>query len=107
MNNASREFAHPALGEEVEAIGGRYTLQKEEALDFRGRTVLYLIGVGVFDSTCCGAGGCGYAVVPGYLVRRISSGMSEVAPITEEAERKEIELAIKARENISQVNFLG
>ncbi|MBN1636230.1 MAG: hypothetical protein JW920_06930, partial [Deltaproteobacteria bacterium] len=62
------EFIHPVLDEEVTAIGGYYKMAREDTLVFNGKDVLYLIGYAVVDTSCCGATGCGYAVVPGYIV---------------------------------------
>jgi len=107
-----KEYVHPEIGPEFEAISGRYYFSKEAALKIDGREVLYFVGVGVFDSTCCGSGGCGYAVAPGYLVERNirtsenGAPVSKVIPITDRDEQKRIEAAIKEREQISQVNFL-
>ncbi len=108
---AAKEFIHDPLGEEIASIGGRYVLTKEERLEVGGREVLYLVGAGSFDATCCGFGGCAYALVPGYLVeyksRKSTDGLpiSVVTPVTDEAERKEITGAIMKREVINQVNF--
>ena len=64
----TRDHVHLPLDEEVTAIGGSYRLVKEERLSIDGREVLYIVGHGVFDTTCCGAGGCAYAIVPGYII---------------------------------------
>jgi hypothetical protein len=105
------EYLHQPLGQEVEAIAGRYVLAKELRLPFSGREVLCLIGHAAFDTACCGAGGCGYAVVPGYIlkwkVRRSTSGkeISEVEPVEEEETQREIEIFLKKQENLHQVHF--
>ncbi len=107
-----KEFVHLPLGTEFEAIGGRYQIVKEDSLDLDGQQVLYAVGFGVFDTSCCGAGGCAYAVVPGY-VKQMRSGKNErgedlslVEPIKDESDKKRIEKALKQREHVSQVNFL-
>jgi len=108
----AKEYEHAPVGEEIEAIGGRYTILKEESLPFNGAEVLYLVGAGVFDTSCCGAGGCGYAVVPGSLIKRdigrtaAGQTVSLVEPIADEQQRREIEAALKEKEKVSQVNFL-
>ena len=107
-----REFVHLPVGEEFVAVAGRYEIVKEEVLVYQDRPVLYLVGVGTFDASCCGAGGCGYAVVPGYLhqarVRANSEGaaVSLVSPIRRPEEKRAIEDLIRQRENLDQVNFL-
>lgn len=106
------EFIHPLIDQEVEAIGGRYVVLKEELMDFQGRQVLYLVASASFDSTCCGNGGCAYAIVPGFLVEfragRHDDGTykSLVEPIVDEGAREDLKAGIMAREHVSQVNFL-
>jgi len=106
------EFKHLPLEEEFEAIGGRYRFLKEEVLEFGGRSVLYLVGAAIFDTTCCGVGGCGYVLVPGYLVkkhvREDDSGtpVSLVEPIKSDSLRKELREVLLSRESVNQVNFL-
>ncbi len=106
-----RLYPHQPLGREVEAIAGRYTLQKELRLNFRGREVLCLIGHAAFDTSCCGSGGCAYAVVPGFVLWWKSAAtaagepVSEVEPVAEESARQEIEQRLRNDEQVHQVNF--
>ena len=105
------EYLHQPLGQEVEAIAGRYVLAKELRLPFSGREVLCLIGHAAFDTACCGAGGCGYAVVPGFIrkwkIRRAGAQeeITEVEPVADETARREIEATLKKQEGVHQVNF--
>lgn len=105
-------FAHPLLDTEVTAIGGRYVLTHEKRLALQGKEILYYLGAALFDSTCCGAGGCAYAYVPGAIVQEgvdtSPDGMpiSIILPIKDPMEREEIKIAIIERETIAQVNFL-
>jgi hypothetical protein len=107
-----KEYEHPEPGREVQAISGRYTIIREGVLTFAGREVLYLVGAAAFDSSCCGEGGCGYAIVPGFIVRknlRLSSAgrpVSLVEPIADQAAQKAVAAAIQQKENVAQVNFL-
>jgi hypothetical protein len=107
-----REYVHQELNQEVAAIGGRYVLVKEVRLSFRGREVLYLVGQAAFDTTCCGVGGCAYALVPGFVLdwkaatNREGLALSWVEPIHDAALQKEIEGAISQLEVIQQVRFL-
>ncbi len=107
-----KEYEHPEPGREVEAIAGRYTIIREGLLPFNGREVLYLIGAAAFDSSCCGEGGCGYAIVPGYLVRKnlrstaAGNPVSLVEPITDETLQKAVAAAIQQKETVAQVNFI-
>ena len=105
-------YIHRPLGEEVRAIGGGYFLEKEIRLPFGEREVLVVIGNAVFDNTCCGAGGCRYAFVPGYL--RAWHGeegheglpVSSVEPIRDAESRRAISDQVKWMEMVQDVQFL-
>jgi hypothetical protein len=105
------EFLHLPLNEEVTAIGGSYELVKEARLSFGEREVLYLVGHALFDTTCCGAGGCAYALVPGFVVRwkHGTSGdglaVSQVEAVRDQAVQREVERIIRQQEPVHQVNF--
>jgi len=105
------EYAHRDLEHEVTAIGGHYRFQREVCLAFRGRPVLYLVGYALYDSTCCGVGGCGYALVQGLVekwkYRRDTAGfpVSRMAEIDEPKAQAEIGRLIQARETVQQVVF--
>jgi hypothetical protein len=107
----AKEFVHHKIDEEVRAIGGQYTLTKEVRLPFGDREVLYITGYAVFDTSCCGSGGCGYAIVPGFIrdwkIKQSPNGqgISRVEPITEPGIRKEIREIIKQREMVQEVRF--
>jgi hypothetical protein len=107
-----KAYIHHALNQEVTAIGGHYVLVKEARLPFRGREVLYLIGHAAFDTVCCSAGGCAYALVPGFIAswksERKEDGLavSQVEPIRDEAVQREIRRRIEKQETIHQVQFL-
>jgi len=104
------EYIHPMLNEQNMAIGGYYMIAKEGTLPFKGREVLYLVGWGILDNSCCGAGGCGYAIVPGYVVdwhtRKTQDQryISNVEPI-EEAFYKDIGMLLRNKENVTQIHF--
>ena len=106
-----KEYTHEELDREVESVSGHYLLEKEVRMMFGGREILCILGHGVFDTSCCGAGGCRYALVPGYLLKWKTASdeagrkISEVEPVNEDAVRREIEKLIKAKESVQQVNF--
>jgi hypothetical protein len=112
MNDNTVEYVHQPLNREVSAIGGSYILIREVRLPVYNKEVLYLLGHGIFDSTCCGAGGCGYALVQGQIIRwqhkQTPDGepVSEVARIRVAAEKEQIEALIKKKELVQQVVFL-
>ena len=105
------QYVHHPLGEQVEAIGGSYVLVKEVRLSHRGGVVLYVVGHAVFDTTCCGAGGCGYAQVQGRVRswhdHRTAEGfpVSLVDAVTEDGEREALRRQILGREAVQQVTF--
>lgn len=105
------EFVHPMLGEDVTSISGHYALTHERTLRYAGKEVLYFVGYAVCDTSCCGAGGWGYALVAGVLlslrVAKDASGrwVSRVEPILDEAEKKEIAQKIAKETGVSQVVF--
>jgi hypothetical protein len=105
-------FTHPELNREVTAIGGRYFWMKEGRLPFGGREVLYLVGCAVLDTTCCGVGGFGCALVPGFVVEWKSAvspdgrPVSRVERIRDEATQAEIRRLLRATEPVHQVTFL-
>ncbi len=101
------EYIHPVLNEQVIAIGGHYILTKEEKIDFCGRQVLYQFGVGVFDTTCCGSGGCAYVTVLSWKERKNKEGhyVSKIEKITDESEQKEINKIIHRKELAQQVIY--
>ena len=114
MSDSASYYIHRELGESVIAIGGSYRLTKEVRLPIDeppGAEVLYVVGHGLLDSTCCGFGGFSYAQVHGFVRRwkaletRDGLPMTEVEPISDSALRKRLSQLIKKRESVIQVNF--
>ncbi|MFC2060312.1 hypothetical protein ACFLTZ_04380, partial [Chloroflexota bacterium] len=58
------KYTHLELDEDIICIAGYYTPLKEVRLQYNNREVLYVIGQAVVDSSCCGTGSWGYALVP-------------------------------------------
>jgi len=111
MTTKTKEFTHIPLNEEVPAIGGYYTLEKEVRMPYHGEEVLYVVGMALVDNSCCAPTGCKYAIVPGYILdwhTRTSDDdrpVTEVQPIRDEQIRKEITALIKEAEIVQQVEF--
>ncbi len=90
----SSEHVHQNLAEEIRSIGGYYQVIEEGTLRVGDRDVLYLVEIGCVETSCCGAGGIPFILVPGYLVawhcRENDCGLSvsEVERVTDEGERK-------------------
>jgi hypothetical protein len=86
-------------------------LTQERTLVYQGRDVFYLLGYAVCDTSCCGAGSWGYALVVGYLlsvkVRKDPNGLwvSYVEPILDEVEKSEIAHKVQQEAKVSQVVF--
>lgn len=106
------DFSHLPLNTEVVAIGGNYVLTHEKRLTVKGQEILYYRGAAVFDTTCCGSGGCAYVYVPGFIVewkrKKSDDGtdISRIVPVRNTEARKEIMRLITETEMVSQVNFL-
>ena len=105
-----KEYIHE-LNEEIRSISGGYELVKEGILEMQGKEVLYVVGNAVIDSSCCGVGGCRYALVPGYVrkfkTRQNEQGLwiSEVDPIVDRETRQEITQLLKEKEIVQQVQL--
>ena len=105
------EYVHQGLKQEITAIGGHYVLVKETRLPYDGREVLYLVGHAAFDTSCCGPGGCAYALVPGFVASWHSSqtedgpAISQLEPIEGADTQKEIRRLIQQLESVQQVIF--
>jgi hypothetical protein len=106
------EYIHRPLNAEVTAIGGYYRLVKEARLKHGGREILYLVGHAAFETTCCGVGGCVYAIVPGYILdwKRDSDPeglpISEVEPVDRPSDQDAIRRYLLENELVHQVVFL-
>jgi len=86
---------------------------EEGRLDYRGKEVLYLVGMAGIESSCCGTGGCAFIKVPGYIRAwkkgRNEAGLpvSEVERIEVHGQRKEIQGLLQERHpGFTQVEFL-
>jgi hypothetical protein len=105
------EYVHQELDKEVTALAGYYTPLEEIRIEYKGREVLCVTGVSVVESSCCGSGGCSYAIVPGYVLgwksRKNVAGLpvTEVEPITDKAARQEIAVILKEKKALGNVEF--
>ena len=108
---ANIKYTHSQLNEELYAISGHYSLEKEVRLKYNNSEVLYVVGHAVIDTSCCGTGGCRYALVPGYIINwqnetnESNLPVSEVETISDKAIKDDIQRIIKEKEVITQVDF--
>ena len=106
------EYVHRQLHTDVTAIGGHYRLVKEARFIHHGREILYLVGHAIFETSCCGMGGCAYVIVPGYIIAWKSRSneedlaVSEVEPLADSSDQDTIRRQLLARELAHQVIFL-
>jgi len=111
VRSLAGRYIHRPIGEEVRAIAGSYTLEKEIRLPIAGREVLVVLGHAFIDSSCCGVTGCRYAFVPGYLHgwhdRKREEGLpvSTVESVRGRSEQRTIEEAVRGRELIHSIEF--
>ncbi len=109
--SAPIDFIHPVLNKAVRSISGRYILSQEKRLSYNGREVLYFIGCAVVDASCCGPGGCSYALVPGYVKQwkyRLTPEnlpVTQVEPIWNKDVQKALQRLIKKKDPVQQVDF--
>ena len=104
------EYVHQELGKDVNALAGYYTPMNELRLEHDGKEVLCITGLGVIESSCCGTGGCAYAIVPGYIVnwkfKENEAGLpvSEVESVADKEARREISAILQERECVQNQN---
>jgi len=104
-------YTHEGLNEEIRSIAGYYLFEEEKRLYYNKREVLYIVGFGAIDNSCCGAGGCRFALIPGYVVGwktetdEDGRSVSEVETIVDKDSRAEIFRMIQENETVGQVEF--
>lgn len=107
----SLDYTHAEIGLEIGSISGEYVVEKEMRLNLDGRDFIAVIGTATWDKSCCGAGGCRYALVPGFVVEykeTVNAGglpVSVVEPIDDLKIRKKIKELIEQGDYVQQVNF--
>jgi len=107
----ARTYVHLELNKEVEAFAGFYAPRKEVRLKHNGREILCVIGQAVVESSCCGSGSFGYAIVPGYVLawksQRSQEALptSEVEPLSDEGTKREIARLIQESEGVTNIDF--
>jgi hypothetical protein len=90
------KYVHPRLGIEVTAPAGYYVPVQEDILQYKGKGVLYVVGNGCIETSCCGKGNWSYVQVPGFIAQEhlngedLDSPVSEIETIQDEVDRAEI-----------------
>jgi hypothetical protein len=107
-----KSYTHKEMETEIRSISGYYRYLGEIQLNIDGRKVLCTEGVGVIDSSCCGTGGCYFFEVAGYIVSwkkgidGSGHAISDVIPVEDEEERKQIKKELQKIYPQAQVNFI-
>jgi hypothetical protein len=105
------QYTHRPLGQEVRSISGYYAIDDEKRISFQGREVLLAKGYWAVDNSCCGTGGCGFALVPGYVLEWKASTnakgepVSEIEPVADDEAKKALRKLIQESEKVQQVDF--
>ena len=105
------EYRHPVLGEEVEARAGYYVPLEEHVLPYKGREVLYIVGHGCIETSCCGGeGSWGYVQAPGFVVTKHTHGgtdsaVSDIETIQDEVSRSEIRESLLRKHPGAQIEI--
>ena len=106
-----KNFIHRPLNCEIRSIGGYYVMTKEVRIPLGERNIFYMTGYAVFDTSCCGTGGCAFANVPGFILswkNQINSDdfyISAMEPVADFDIQNRIREIIRKKEGITQVNF--
>ena len=112
MVSTIKKYIHPQLNEEITAIAGHYIFTKECVLPYQDKTILYYVGYAIFDTTCCGTGGCFYSFVPGFIIKWKfeknikGQNLSEIEPIIDPIVKDKTTYLIKQKESVNQIQFL-
>jgi hypothetical protein len=105
------EYQHQEPGTEIRFIAGHYTIVDELRIFHHGRELLVVVGIAAVESTCCGAQGCRFLNVPGYVLtwkdRFAENGipLSEVETIEDAQEQTEIRALLEHQFPYSQILF--
>ena len=104
-------YTHRPLGQEVHSISGYYAIDEEKRVPFQGREVLLAKGCWAVENSCCGTGGCGFALIPGYVVKWKGSTnekgepVTEIEPVQDDKEKQALRKLVQESEKVQQVNF--
>lgn len=104
-------YTHLALNEDVLAPSGYYTPLEETRLALGGREVLAVASQTVIESSCCGIADFCSTTVPGYIVRwryamdEHGNPVTEVEPITDDADRDSVRAALRGPGCRAEIEF--
>jgi hypothetical protein len=107
------QYIHPELNKRVEFFAGSYLFLEEGRLSHQGKEVLYLVGMASVESSCCGARGCAFIKVPGYVLswkqRKDEHGqaLSDIERIEDQKSQREIcNILEEKHPGFSQIEFV-
>ena len=86
---------------------------EEGKLNYRGKEVLYFVGMAQVENSCCGRGGSAFIKVPGFVLswkkgqNEMGRPISEVERIEGEKPQREIRKILEEKHpGFSQIEFL-
>ena len=110
---AMGEYIHPELNKRVDSFGGGYSFIEERKFPYRGREVLFSVGIANLEASCCGSWGCGFIKVPGYVlswktrVEKEGQVLSEIERVEDQESQREIRRILEEKfPGFSQIEFL-
>lgn len=105
-----KPYIHQTIGAEVQSVSGFYTITEEGVVKYKDRECLYVLGIAIVGSACCGTGGCRFIQVPGFVVslraEKNAQGLwiSNVEPPTEE-EKEALRRILLRKYPYAQISF--
>jgi hypothetical protein len=100
------EYIHPELNKRVDFFGGGYSFIEEGKFAYRGKEVLFSVGIANLEASCCGTWGCGFIKVPGYVLSW-KMRVDERGPVLSEIERVEDQESQREIREILEEKFPG
>jgi len=107
------KYIHPEMNKRVEFFGGVYSFIEEGKLAYRGKEVLFSLGIANIEASCCGMRGYAFIKVPGYVLswkKRIDEhgrAPSEIEEIADEESQGAIRKILEEKfPGFSQIEFL-
>jgi hypothetical protein len=92
-----KEYIHALPGTEIMYSSGSYIVKAEGRLKYENREMLYIEGMTIVGSACCGAIECRIIHIPGLIVswrhkvdKNSGNSISEVEPVMDTSTREDM-----------------